>query len=242
MRENEYPVVDLHTHILPHMDDGSRSVEMSLELLKDLQGQGTSVVCCTSHYYATRETIDSFVERRTMAYHRLSAQLEEEMPLLVPGAEVAWFRHMSRCDLTPLCLGGSRTMLLEMPFTEWSQHEIEEVISLVLDKDYQVILVHPERFCYSKGNRRSLERLAELPIAFQVNADTLLSWSTRRQGLSLLETTRFPLLGTDTHNLTSRAPHMAKARSVIERKLGKEFLRKMDSNANRAVNGQEWKD
>lgn len=242
MEERSYPVVDLHTHILPQMDDGSRSVEMSLELLKNLQGQGATTVCCTSHYYAMQESIAGFVERRKVAYQQLSEQLTEGMPSLVLGAEVAWFRNMSRYDLSPLCLGDTRTMLLEMPFTDWSQQETEEVISLVLDKDYRVILVHPERFCYSKGNRRSLERLAELPIAFQVNADTFLSWRTRQQGLTLLQSTRFPLLGTDAHNLTSRAPHLAKARSVIERKLGKEFLQQIDTNAVRAVTGQEWKE
>lgn len=242
MEERVYPVVDLHTHILPEMDDGSQSVEMSLELLKSLRQQGVTVVCCTSHYYAMRESIDSFVQRRKAAFEKLFARMDKSHPALVLGAEVAWFRNMSRYDLTPLCLGGQRTMLLEMPFTDWSQQVVEEVISLVLDKDYRVILVHPERFCYSKGNRRYLERLAELPIAFQVNADTFLDWRSRKQGLSLLQTTRIPLLGSDTHNLTSRAPHIEKARKIIEKNLGKDFLRKIEVNSVRAVTGREWKE
>lgn len=237
-----YPIIDLHTHILPEMDDGSRSVEMSLQLLRELSGQGVSTVCCTSHYYAMQESIEQFTQRRTMAYHRLSAELEEGLPKLVLGAETAWFRNMSRADLTPLCLGQTRTLLVEMPFTDWTHQDVEEIISLVLDRSYQVILVHPERFCYSKGNRKYLERLSELPIAFQVNADTFLNWRTRRQGLELLEMTRFPLLGSDTHNLTSRAPHLEKARKVIEKRLGKDFLQYMDMNADRAITGQEWED
>lgn len=242
LEERRYPVVDLHTHILPQMDDGSRSVEMSLELLRNLRKQGATVVCCTSHYYAMQESIDRYVERRKAAFNALFPKMDRSMPSLVLGAEVAWFRNMSRYDLKPLCLGEGRTLLLEMPFSDWSQQVVEEVISLVLDRDYRIILVHPERFCFSKGNRRYLERLAELPIAFQVNADTFLDWRTRKQGLSLLETTRFPLLGSDTHNLTSRAPHLGKAREIIEKKLGKEFLQRIEINSVRAITGQEWKE
>lgn len=236
----QHNIVDLHTHVLPLMDDGSTSTEMSVELLARLREQGVATVCCTSHYYANRETIEEFSFRRQKAKSRLLAQHGERSPKLLVGAETAWFPHISRCDLSPLCLEGTRMLLLEMPFSNWCQQETEEVISLVLDHGYQLVLAHPERFCFSKSNRTCLERLAELPIGFQINADTLLRWSTRGLALELLELTRYPLLGSDTHNLTSRPPRLAEARKVIGRKLGEDFLEYMDENAAAAVSGCGW--
>lgn len=241
MTVRESSIIDLHTHILPQMDDGSDGVETSLAMLERLAAQGVTMVCATSHYYAEKESIDVFAWRRNQALNRLREGLallmaEKGMPVpdILPGAEVAFFSGICESSqLDQLCLQGTSTLLVEMPFTEWNRFQIEEILSLVLDRDYQVVLVHPERFCFSKINVRYLKKLAELPIAFQVNADTLTRWRTRRQGMELLKLTDWPLLGTDCHNLTSRSPHMDLARSAVKKQLGSEFLRKIDENARR---------
>lgn len=225
-------IVDLHSHILPGMDDGSPDLETTRALLQRLAEQGVSAVCATPHYYAEREPIAAFAERREAAYQRTAVCLTPELHTILPGAEVALFRRISESrELDTLCLRGTRTLLLEMPFSEWTQSQVEEVISLVLDREYQVVLVHPERFTFSKTNKEALEKLSELPIAFQVNADTLCRWNGRKNALALLQMTETPLLGTDCHNLGSRAPHLDKAREVVARKLGGDFLHRMDQNA-----------
>ena len=89
---------------------------------------------------------------------------------MLPAAEVAYFPRMEEQDLTPLCIQGTRTLMLEMPFADWTSLQAEAVEALVLDCGYQVVLVHPERFCFSKSNRHQLEKLAELPIGLQINA------------------------------------------------------------------------
>ena len=69
-----------------------------------------------------------------------------------------------------LCIENTRTLMLEMSFSVWTDFQLEEVRVLALDRGFQVVLVHPERFCFSRGNREALKRLAELPVGFQVNA------------------------------------------------------------------------
>ena len=103
----------------------------------------------------------------------------------------------------------------------------------MLDCRYDVVLVHPERFCFSKSNLHQLERLAQLPIGLQVNAGGLLRWGTRRLALDLLQLAGMPLLGSDCHNLTSRPPNLKEGRKVIMQKLGEAFLTRMDQNAQR---------
>ena len=227
------PMIDLHCHILPGMDDGSPDVETSLAMLRRQAEQGIGAVCATSHYYAWQNDIETFCERRAAALQKLlDAWPEERLPRVIPAAEVAFFTGISACpDLGRLCIQGTKTLLLEMPFTEWNDFQVEEVSALVLDRGFHVVLVHPERFCASKDNVWKLRELAELPVALQVNAKTLLRWRTRRLGLKLLQMARDPLLGSDCHNLTTRPPNLAEGRGVVAQKLGDAFLTKMDQSA-----------
>ena len=226
-------LVDLHSHILPGIDDGSPDVGTSAAMLRREAEQGVDVVCATSHYYAKYSSIPAFCERRAEALERLASVLTAELPRVLPAAEVAYFPHMEEQDLTPLCIQGTRTLMLEMPFSDWTGLQLETVEALVLDCRYDVVLVHPERFCFSKSNRHKLEKLAELPIGLQVNAGSLLRWGTRRLALDLLQLAHWPLLGSDCHNLTSRPPNLKEGRKVVMQKLGEAFLDQMDRNAER---------
>ena len=128
----------------------------------------------------------------------------------IPAAEELKIPHIGWNDLTfpnegrlfrgveehhpeRLCIENTRTLMLEMPFSEWTDQQTEAVTVLALDLHFNVVLVHPERFCFSSNNRRRLKELASLPIALQVNADTLLHWRSRKQGLELLELTSTPI-------------------------------------------------
>ena len=221
-------MVDLHTHILLEIDGGSDGVDTSLAMLRREAEQGVTAVCATSHYYAKHSSIPAFCERRAEALERLTGVLTDGLPQVLPAAEVAYFPRMEEQDLTPLCIQGTRTLMLEMPFADWTSLQAEAVEALVLDCGYQVVLVHPERFCFSKSNRHQLEKLAELPIGLQVNAGSLLRWGTRRLALDLLQMAQYPLLGSDCHNLTSRPPNLKEGRKVVMQKLGEAFLKKID--------------
>lgn len=225
-------IVDLHSHILPGIDDGSPDVDTSLAMLRQQAVQGVDVVCATSHYYAEHSSISGFCTRRDEALHKLLSAGTEGLPRIVPAAEVAFFTGISeRPGLERLCIQGTRTLMLEMPFTRWNSFQMEEVAALTLDQGYRVILVHPERFCAAAVNRERLRQLARLPLALQVNARTLMRWSTRRLGLELLRETSCPLLASDCHNLTSRPPNLAEARKVLQQKMGEDFLAQIDKNA-----------
>ena len=154
--------MDLHSHILPGIDDGSPDVGTSAAMLRREAEQGVDVVCATSHYYAKYSSIPAFCERRAEALERLSSVLTAELPRVLPAAEVAYFPYMEEQDLMPLCIQGTRTLMLEMPFSDWTGLQLETVEALVLDCRYDVVLVHPERFCFSKSNKHKLEKLAEL--------------------------------------------------------------------------------
>lgn len=224
------PVIDFHSHILPGMDDGSKSVEMSLDMLHAMKRDGTDIVVASSHYYGHKEPMERFLERRARAWETLSAALDEKCPRIVLGSEVAFFSGlMKNEDLSPLCIDGTKTLLLEMPFNQWGGMETEAVTHLCLDKGYQVIIAHLERFVDLQKNTHAMMDILSLPVLVQINAETLLPMLRRKRWLELFANGDAHLLGTDSHNMTNRAPNLGQARAMIEKKCGRDVLDRIDS-------------
>lgn len=78
MQDNQ--IVELHSHILPNIDDGSDSVEMSLAMLRREAEQSVGAACASSHYYAYREGIEAFCVRRVEAMERLGSAIRPISP------------------------------------------------------------------------------------------------------------------------------------------------------------------
>ena len=115
-------MIDLHSHILPQMDDGSRSVDESLQMLAALAAQGVTDVAATPHFYASENSPERFLARRRHAWQRLAPHLTASLPAVHLGAEVLFFEGIAGYDkLTQLCLTGTDALLLEMPFRPWSR-------------------------------------------------------------------------------------------------------------------------
>lgn len=221
-------MIDFHSHILPGIDDGSKSVEMSLEMLAALKAQGVSVVCATSHFYATERSPERFLFRRQEAFDRLRPQLPEDAPQILLGAEVLYFPGISRMEALPtLCLEGTNLLLLEMPFEHWSEYMVREVMDLARSRRFTLLMAHIERY-YNDQPVSVWDSLLDHDVLMQSNADFFLGLLSRRKALRLLDQGRIHLLGTDCHNMQSRAPRMAEARNMIARHLGGDMLDGID--------------
>lgn len=220
--------IDVHTHILPQIDDGSDSVETSVKMLQLMARYGVETVCATPHFYREKMDVETFLTRREMSWQTLQQTIDPLPVSVVLGAEVAYYSGLSEeKELQRLCVEGTNTLLLELPYSQWNSFQIDEVMSLAWDCGFDVVLVHPERLATGE-NKKWLSRLYSLPM--QVNAGNLCRWRMRRSALEILENTAKPLLGSDCHNLTSRAPNLWEGRNVVERKLGREVLSEIDKN------------
>lgn len=220
--------IDVHTHILPQIDDGSDSVETSVKMLQLMARYGVETVCATPHFYREKMDVETFLTRREMSWQTLQQTIDPLPVSVVLGAEVAYYSGISEeKELQRLCVEGTNTLLLELPYSQWNSFQIDEVMSLAWDCGFDVVLVHPERLATGE-NKKWLSRLYLLPM--QVNAGNLCRWRMRRSALEILENTAKPLLGSDCHNLTSRAPNLWEGRNVVERKLGREVLSEIDKN------------
>ena len=224
-------MVDFHTHILPGVDDGSQSVQESVELLQMLCEQGVHTVLATPHFFADRESVGEFLARRQAAYNALCAELPQGMPKILLGAEVKYYSGISRMEeLKRLCIGDSRLLLLEMPMSKWTQYTVKELLDLSSSRGITLVLAHIERYM-SLQDPDVWDRLLEGGILMQVNASFFTSLRTRRRALSMLRRSRIHFLGSDCHRVRTRPPYIGDAVSAIEKRLGKEFVALMTEYA-----------
>lgn len=230
-------MIDFHSHILPDMDDGSRSLEESAALLRESYRQGVDVIAATSHFYAFENSPEDFLARRRRAWVRLSGALTEDMPAIRLGAEVQYFEGICQVpELRRLRLEGTRLLLVEMPFSHWSSRAVADVIELNRREEFQVMLAHIERYLHDQPDSVWDQLLAE-GILMQSNASFFLRWNTKRRALKLLESGRIHLLGSDCHNMETRPPRLEEAAAAIRAKLGHRSLRRMDALGRELLSG-----
>ena len=215
-------MIDIHSHILPAIDDGSQSVEESLELMEISYKQGVKVMVATPHFYAEKDHPEDFFARRDAAEAKLYEAMFSEYlyPKLMVGAEVAYYDGIARSDiLSRLCIRGTDVLLLEMPFRHWSKKVISDVIDIQKVTGLQVVIAHIHRYVQFQ-ERGVLENFLEQGIWIQSNADAFISKHTVKQALNMLEKNQIHVLGSDCHNLESRRPDMHEAAEIIVAKLG----------------------
>ena len=222
-------IVDMHCHILPGVDDGARDVETSLAMMKASRDQGVQCMVATPHFYATRDRVDAFLDRRGEAWETLKAQMSDDLPGVILGAEVAFFQGISQAErLEALRIEGTNSMLLEMPFRPWSDEDVEEVSQLVEKRGFSLILAHVERYLGMKGNADFVDELLGLSVMIQINAESLLDWRQRGKMIKMVKNEQVHLLGSDCHGMRHRPPNLGEGREVLIRKLGQEYLDRID--------------
>lgn len=231
-------MIDFHSHFLPQIDDGSRSVEESLALLHASWTQGVTTMIATPHFYADQNTPDRFLERRRHAWERLAPSYqsyESELPKIHFGAEVHYFEGIARTEETlKLRCEGTRILLLEMPFTKWNDRTLEEVIELNRNPEIQVLLAHIERYL-TWQKRGTVENLIDEGLLIQSNAEFFLSWPQNRKALAMLKAGQIYVLGSDCHNMEKRPPNIGAAKDLIIRKAGRSAWSRLGRNARKLL-------
>ncbi len=216
-------MLDFHSHILPKIDDGSRSCEESIEMLKMLKEQGVDTVALTSHYLAMDESPQMFIDRRTHSYQKLVSAIEEsgeELPKLLLGAEVYYYPGICKMEeLQLLTLENSNLLLLEMPMAPWGKFTVRELTELAESSDIQIVIAHIERSLKFQS-KDTINRLLECGIMLQVNASFFITMSTRRKALKMLRNGQIHFIGSDCHNIKHRPPKIGEAVDIIKNKLG----------------------
>lgn len=169
-----FSLTDLHTHILPAVDDGAATVDMAAEMLYAQKKLGVDRVALTPHYYPLREAVDTFLERRQKSYSALCAVWEQgRMPQLSLGAEVRYTPKLAELELNQLTLGQSNYLLLELP-DNGSIPLLEQVVDSMLCRDITPIFAHIERCEMFRKEPEMLLYLIRMGALAQISANALI--------------------------------------------------------------------
>jgi len=223
-RFSQGKLIDFHSHILPNMDDGSSSEEMSTQMLDASLQQGVCCIVLTPHFYSSMDYPGHFLSKRQQMLNALREKRTGRIPLIVPGAEIMYFDGITEMqELPELRIQHSTGLMIEMPFCSWTNRMVESVIELNRRREFQVILAHIERYL-PQQTEQTIHRLAEEGILIQANADFFTGMFTAKKAMSMLDRGLIHLLGSDCHNMTSRPPNLGEAFAVIRKKRGEEAV------------------
>ena len=220
-------LTDFHSHILPEMDDGSRSLQESIAMLRSEWKQGIRHVIATPHFYARYDTPVAFLERRAASEWKLREEMQfhENLPDITVGAEVAFFRGISESEvLGSLTIGESSAVLIEMPAPPWPAELYRELLQIWERQRLIPVIAHVDRYIRPLRTFGIPRKLSQLPVYVQANASFFTDPGTAMLAMRMLKQEQIHLIGSDCHNMSSRKPNLGKAIAEIKDRLGNEAI------------------
>ncbi len=229
-------MIDFHTHILPAIDDGSQSMQESIQMLEEEKEQGVESVVLTPHFYATHDAVSSYLKKREDCYQKLLKETKaledqsgEAFPRLYLGAEIYYFPGIGRAKmLSELCIRGTDVVLVELPFAQWTKEIYDDIKEIIEKQNYTVVLAHIERYFEFQKKKEIWKEMFELPLYAQMNGGSFIDRKKQKFCFKFMKKDSEILMGSDCHNMRYRLPNLFEARKSVEKKFGSEALDEID--------------
>lgn len=197
--------IDIHSHMIPGIDDGVETIEDAVEMVRKLQDLGYSRAVTTPHvmwdcYKNTPEIIISGLEdvRKASKEAGLTLQIDAAAEYFIDEH----FIELLTTGQQLLTLPGNR-LLVELPYSTPLMNTSETLFS-ILERGYQPVLAHPERYTYFYSDPSVYKKLADQGCELQVNVLSLTSYygeNVNKMAEWLLKHDLISFLGTDAHRM-----------------------------------------
>ena len=213
-------MIDIHNHLIPGIDDGSDSLQLTRKLLIDAIEEGITEICITPHFmkhgpYKVRkkELVSLFEDLKTK-----TSDLDIQMHL---GNELYIDRQLDELlENNEVCtLNGSKYVLVEFPFEYYRKEYDDYLYNISLN--YQIIIAHPERYQYVKQDYDFVNRWLNEGYLLQSNSTSLLNRETKRVIFDFIEKGKLSFIASDAHN-QYRPLSLFDAYNLIARKFSEE--------------------
>ena len=237
-------MIDFHTHILPNVDDGSKSVEETFSLLKEAEAVGFDSIISTSHYI--ENYYESPVEERQEWINALSMALKKERinVNLYLGNEVYFSENIIKLlnENKIAKINNSKYMLFEFAMNV-KPINVYDVIYELLQNKIIPILAHPERYRFVQQDPSLIYELIETGVLMQSNYASIIGWYGEKTQIlvkKFLESNMISFLGSDVHRPNTIYPKIPEAIERIEEIIGKDKLFELTTlNPNRVLQNEE---
>ena len=223
--------VDIHTHILPGVDDGAPDMEQAMKLLHLARRNGTAAVVLTPHYRGRfRSNTPQFLREQ---FRKLCARAEKEIPdlRLFLGNEAAHERELGEkvAQGRVLSLNDSNYVLLEFDFNSSRIQVYEETMALI-GSGYTPIIAHAERYEIFRKNKQLAEELLYVGALIQLNAESILGkygFAVKRLCHRLLKNGMVHFVASDGHDQKERTPVLKECFEYVSKRYSEEYAWKI---------------
>jgi protein-tyrosine phosphatase len=212
---------DIHSHVIFGVDDGSKSLEMSVEMLRMNYAEGVRTMFATPHNYPGEEHSINLIKERYEILKEKALEIGEDFHLYL-GNEVLYRKNIVEELETGECLtmNGTRFVLTEF----LPREKYDNLYSGLLDMiraDYIPIIAHIERVGCLHDDYKCIKNLIDMGCYMQINTELLTGGMFNKMTKRLYELINLDMvhfLGTDCHNTTTRPPEFAKAMQKLQKK------------------------
>ena len=201
---------DLHTHILPFMDDGANSYEESLEMLKIMESNGVTHVVATPHFSFDKGNEEEFINKREEVLDNLRIKAKEENinVLILSGAELMYSSTLHTKKLDEFVIEGTDYLLIELS-TRRDHPHLFITLNKIIGLGYIPILAHVERYSNLIKNSQNLVDLVSMGVLLQVNSGSI---NNEKYPFinALMKSKLVHVIASDTHGTNARKPNLVK--------------------------------
>lgn len=236
--------IDIHSHILPGLDDGSKNFEMSLRMLEQAAKEHIESIILTPHYKPMRHNMSP--DKVKKVFQSLEEKKREAgIPIhLYLGNEIYYSSEAlpALSEGMVFTLAGSSYVLAEFsPKEDYSY--IRDAAYHLLAEGYLPILAHVERYGSLMAKKVRVEELYDMGCCLQVNASSILGsngWESKRDVKWMLKREYVHFAASDSHDDRKRTPQLAEAAAYVAKKYGEEYCHKIFKANAEAILGDRY--
>ncbi|MBN2103990.1 hypothetical protein JW835_08135 [bacterium] len=217
-------MIDIHTHLLPDVDDGPMNWNESLELLKQGEEDGIRGAVCTSHVL---NRLDESLEKRLIdTFQELKERARQEgirMALWL-GSEIHCQSIFEHTNIIATINGNRKYLLFELPLGDFPNDTHARIFQLNLEK-ITPILAHPERNMHIMKHPETAFEMVTRGVLMQMNAGSItgvFGKKVKKAAEILMDHRLVHFVGSDCHGIASRPMILSKALKLVQKRWGSE--------------------
>lgn len=225
-------IVDIHCHVLPGVDDGSKSMEMSQKMLDIAYDEGIGTVIATPHHMPEGRNVSPQGIRERVEKLQQYADAKSYDLTILPGNEIYYYSDApDMLEEGKICsLAGTSYVLVEFSPMDESRY-IRNSLAELQNMGFDPIIAHVERYMsLCKPPFEKIEQLREMGILIQVNAASVMGdfgKPTKALVEKLLKKQMVDFIGTDAHSSGNRAPKIMECAEYLSKKYDARYVEKL---------------
>lgn len=225
------PYIDIHSHILPGLDDGAEDFEMSLRMLQQAAAGHIGEMILTPHYKPMRRNLPPEKVKKVfleLEKKRAKAGIPIQLHL---GSEIYYSSEVIQALEKGKALTMADTYYVLTEFSPREDHVyIRDAVYSLLSEGYCPILAHVERYADLMARKARVQELYDMGCCIQVNAASITGdngWESRRDVKWLLKRGYVHFVATDSHDDRKRTPRLDEAAAYVAKRYGDAYCRKL---------------